>query len=27
MANALPALSPTLRNSLRTWLAATLTIG
>ena len=27
MANALPALSPSLRNSLRTWLAATLTIG
>lgn len=27
MANALPALSPLWRNSLRTWLAATLTIG
>ena len=27
MATALPSLSPLLRNSLRTWLAATLTIG
>jgi hypothetical protein len=27
MANAMPALSPLWRNSLRTWLAATLTIG